>query len=104
MKKYEFKLAAAYSLYAGAFVGWQRGSSVIFVLKQRVCGEMKNLLRKAFEDYVRFVRKQRDCPKVFFEECRVSFVYVSGRNVRSVFYYADYLKRGESGEKRCLSN
>ncbi len=74
MKKYEFKLPAAYSLYRGVYVLWQRGAVVMFLADETVSKRVRALLRKSFEDYVRFVRSRDDCPADFLDECRVLFM------------------------------
>ena len=84
MKKYEFKIAPAYSLYRGVSVGWQKGSAVMFLAERKLEEGVENLLKLAFEDYVRFVNNQLDCPKEFRADCRVMFMYVSKFRIISI--------------------
>lgn len=72
MERYEFKLAPAYSLYYGAEIIEQNGSFIKFRTED-ASGQTKARLRKAFSDYVEFVRCQNDCPDRFLRRTVILF-------------------------------
>ncbi len=72
MERYEFKLAPAYSLYYGAEIIEQNGSFIKFRTEDASV-RTKARLRKAFSDYVEFVRCQNDCPDRFLRRTVILF-------------------------------
>lgn len=86
MRRFEFKLADAYSLYSGVTIGWQKGSAVMFVSERILKNEVRILLQKAFSRYVYFVRSHDDCAEEFRKEIKVMFLYQPRMNLRRFLF------------------
>lgn len=96
MEKYEFKLNPAFSLYSGVTVGWQKGSSVVFVTERMLKMEVKTSLKRSFINYVRFVRGRDACPERFYGDVKVLFLYAPRMKLRRHLFR---LLRGSKNEE-----
>ncbi|MCQ2591574.1 MAG: hypothetical protein MJ188_02220 [Treponema sp.] len=95
MEKYSFTLSPAYSTYKIVAVLQQDGASIRFVMQKRKDTRTKTKLRKAFLDYLDYVKKQEDCPENFKHQPEVEFVYVSREQIK--YYLA---KSKQNAKKR----
>ena len=86
MRKFEFKLAEAYSLYSGVSIGWQKGAAIMFLMERILKDDVKILLQEAFTRYVTFVRKCDDCTDDFRKEIKVMFLYAPRINLRNYLF------------------
>ncbi len=86
MRKFEFKIAEAYSLYSGVTIGWQKGAAIMFLMERILKDDVKILLQEAFTRYVHFVRGREDCTQEFRGEIKVMFLYAPRINVRKFLF------------------
>lgn len=73
MEKYLYKLTSAYCLYNGVAIQKQEGSNIEFAILNYEDEFLKAKLISSFYEYISYVRKQSDCPKVFFKSPEVNF-------------------------------
>lgn len=72
--KYTFKLTAGYCLKNGIAVMEQKGASIKFLIRNTDDEVLKQKLRNAFCDYIRFVTLQKDCSRDFKHVPKVEFI------------------------------
>lgn len=82
MRNYEFKLTPAYCLYNGIAVVNQEGSHICFMTEKPSDQILKDRLIKAFDNYVKYVLRQKDCPSQFRSSPSVVFVDGNRNEVR----------------------
>lgn len=82
MSVYDFKLAPAFCLYNGVAVMKQEGSKIWFLTENIDNDLLKERMKKAFENYLSYILRQKDCPAVFCEAPRVEFVKGSRQELR----------------------
>ena len=72
--KYEFKLTPGYSLKHGIAVIEQKGATIKFLIQDLDNEVLKEKMRNAFCNYIRFVKLQRDCTRDFEHVPHVEFI------------------------------
>ena len=83
-EKYKFELLPAYSKYNSVVILNQNGASISFLIPYYEKQNLRSNLKKAFFNYLDYVKIQEDCPENF--KCRpvVKFVYDSRKKSRRV--------------------
>jgi len=83
--KYEFKLLPAYSKFNKVVIKNQEGATISFMIPYYERQKLKTNLKKAFCNYLDFVRIQEDCPEVFKKKAVVKFIYSSEGELRKYY-------------------
>lgn len=86
VEKYKFELLPAYSKYKSVAILNQNGATISFLIPYYEKQKLKRNLKKAFYNYLNFVKIQEDCPEDFKKEARVKFVYGSKDNLKNTYH------------------
>ena len=74
MKDYEFKLTAGYCLYNGIAVMSQNGASICFITENPKDEQLKERIKKAFNNYLAYMVRRPDCPSEYKKNPSVQFI------------------------------
>ena len=77
MEKYKFELLPAYSKLNRVVILNQNGATISFLIPYYEKQNLKSNLKKAFCNYLDFVKIQEDCPENFKKKPVVKFIYGS---------------------------
>lgn len=72
--KYEFRLAAGYCKRNGIVVMEQKGASIKFMIQNLDDEILKDKVKNAFCNYIKFVNLQKDCSRDFKHIPRIEFI------------------------------
>lgn len=93
MEKYEYHLAQGYAIYNSVAINQQSGSYINFLISYYNKRGIKKVLSKSFDEYVKFVRKQSDCPEIFKNKTVITFNYANK---------SDIYKKNKMKKELCL--
>lgn len=84
MNKYCFELVEAYSKLHKVVILNQAGSYISFMIPYYENCAVKRKLKQAFYKYLDYVRKQGDCPEIFYKNAEVKFVCANIKKINDV--------------------
>ncbi|MCQ2575096.1 MAG: Flp pilus assembly complex ATPase component TadA [Treponema sp.] len=100
MNNFNFILTPAYCLYNGVAVVEQKGASITFIIENEDDEVVKQRIRRAFCNYLRFTSRQKDCPEEYKSIPKINFI---GGNRQILRKYVSGLYAGKENIETTVS-